>query len=148
MYFKVTEFEDVGWIHLPQDGALRRNLVNILTLFECCRRWRLCWSAEPMMEECAPLSYKTKYFCSSSLEYLNFFVVYFTILSEMRRLFGVEYENDCVIWIRKYSMWKEAVMACCNIWSENCLKGVKKLKKSMLRNIQGPRQELRSQPPN
>jgi hypothetical protein len=49
------------------------------------------------MEECAPLSYKTKYFCSSSLEYLNFFVVYFTILSEMRRLFGVEYENDCVI---------------------------------------------------
>jgi hypothetical protein len=71
----------------------------------------------------------------------NFFFFYFT----MRRLFGVEYENDCVICIKK--IVGEAVVACCNILSQNCLKGLEKLKESVLRDIQRPCQKLNSQSP-
>jgi hypothetical protein len=91
--FKVTELEGVGWINLPRDGALRRNLVNILMFLGFCRGREISCPAE-LPKEPVPLSYKAFWLRRSRMhvqwDIYICFLVYLTMISQLRRLLGDE----------------------------------------------------------
>lgn len=104
------------------------------TLLGCCRRWGICRSYEPLKEESAPLSHKTKYFCYGDVEciYNGIFKIcsLFILLYFLNCLDYLASNKRITALIELEKLWKEAVVASSNTLSQNCLTGLKKIKKA------------------